>query len=179
MCVTWVPNANLEKGGCCTPGPVQLRPPAIPSLSQVPVTALTALGTGAVLDTGETNMHGGDKHIVSVPREHYLVGDCHNRVRGRGKERFLGRVRSRGRGAKQTEGLEFRVQVLAWWERSEGPGPAVESGLTRAKPRRLSAGMAGPGLCVGSGRQRVPRDMRETGFGWRETKNCNALNKTR
>lgn len=63
MWVIWVPKANLEKGECCTPGPVQLRPPALPSLSRVPVTALTALGTGAVLGTRETN-------IVSVSREH-------------------------------------------------------------------------------------------------------------
>lgn len=96
---------------------------------------------------------------------------------GQGEKK--GGLSRQGKKQRQTEGLEFRVQVPAWWERSQGPGPAVEPGLTRAKPGRLSAGMAGPGLRVGSGRQHVPRDTRETGFGWRETKNCNALNKPR
>lgn len=80
----------------------------------------------------------GRRQTYSVCLQGALAsGDCHNQGRGREKEDFLGRVRSRGRGAKQSgrqRGLEFRVQVPAWWRRRQGPGACCGVWTYKGKP---------------------------------------------
>lgn len=97
------PQGQLGKG-------LVLHPGTCPAASSSPSIPLSGARDGPD-STGHRRCagHGGDKHIVSVPEEHYLVGDCHNRVRGRGKEGFLGRVRSRGRRRGWNSGYKSRL----------------------------------------------------------------------
>ena len=91
------------------------------------------MASPTVLGTGETKTQ-------CLPQE---APSRETVLKGGGEERrgLPGRGRSRGRGEEQPggqRGLELRVQVPAWWKRSQGPRAGGGAWPYKGKPREAA-----------------------------------------
>lgn len=103
------------------------------------------------------------------------MGDCHNGAGGESRRCFWAEegteLRRGAQRAGRQRGLEFRVESQLGGRGVKAQGSAAKAGLSGKpwKPRRLLAGMAGPGLRVRLLRQCVLR------LSWRKTSRRNVL----